>query len=280
MISILIVSYNTKDLLEKNLRQLSGGDYEIIVIDNASCDGTLEMIEQKFPHVICMPLSKNIGFGPANNKGAKRAKGDLLLLLNPDAFVKPEDVAKAAIEIKQFPHCGVLGAQLISLEGTPQPTFRKLPNLLNFLKDEPGEDWITGAFMLIPKKAFEDVGGFDEQFFLYYEEVDLCRRLTQKGYTLHLSKDLSIVHLEGQSALKKNEQDHEVKTSFYEMDSGLKYFQKWHGPFGKAGFVFVDGGWHLLRFLKHSIIPGGSHLKKEASKQRLKTLTQALFHHD
>lgn len=277
MISILIVSYNTRDLIEANLSKLDKATFEIIVIDNASMDGTALMIQEKFPEVICLALPKNIGFGPANNIGAKKAKGDLLLLLNPDAFATPEDIKKAAIEITHYPQCGVLGAQLISPEGENLPTFRKYPNLLHFLREEPGEDWITGAFMMIPKKAFEAVGGFDEQFFLYYEEVDLCRRLQEKGYTLHLAKDITITHLEGQSAIKKNEQELEVKTSFYEMDSALKYFKKWHGPLGQLGFVTVEGGFHLIRYLKHALIPGGSSAKKEASKNRLKILTQALF---
>lgn len=211
-VSAICVSYNCADLLRATLasltRQEVPGGVEIIVVDNASRDDSAAAASE-FEGVSVIPLEENVGFGAANNVGARRAGGELLLFANPDVECPPGVVAALADFMAQHPGAAAAGPTTVDREGRLQKfCARKFPRLGNMLFLVSGIEesrWagsplahrfyppafygrgpaeaevLAGAFMLVRRRAFEAVGGFDEGYFLYGEDVDLCRRLWREG---------------------------------------------------------------------------------------------------
>lgn len=270
-LSIIIVSFNTVNLLREvlnNVKKHSNGlAIEIIVIDNASKDNSVQMVQQEFPDVKLIPSAENIGFGAANNLGAKSAKGKYLVLLNSDAFLKGNALKIAYDLMEQLPEAGLGGAKLLGRDGSLQPSSRKFPNLWNYFLmisgnlDElniPGTDhqtdWVPGAFCIIPRKVFEQVNGFDERFFLYYEEVDLCIRIKQAGYQVWYFPEVEVIHLGGESAktvsnLELNGKG--MQLTLWEMRSAFLYWHKNKGTLGAYSYYAFNRVWQGLRKIKH-----------------------------
>ncbi len=270
-LSIIIVSFNTVNLLRdvlNNAKQHSFGlDVEMIVVDNASKDNSVGMVQEEFPEVILVQSAENIGFGAANNLGAKTAKGKYLVLLNSDAFLKGNALQIAYEKMEQHPEAGLGGARLESRDGSLQPSSRKFPNLWNHFLMISGNldelkipntdhqtDWVPGAFSIIPRKIFEQVNGFDERFFLYYEEVDLCMRIKQAGYQVWYFPEIEVIHLGGESAktvsnLELNEKG--MQLTRWEMRSAFLYWYKNKGPLGVYSYYAFNRFWQGLRKIKH-----------------------------
>jgi GT2 family glycosyltransferase len=211
-VSCVVVSYNCADLLRAALASLARqdvpGGMEIIVVDNASRDGSAAAAAQ-FPDVTVVPLEKNVGFGAANNVGVRRAGGALLLFANPDVECPPGVVAALVDFMSKNGAAVAAGPKMVDRAGRLQKfCARKFPRLINmlflvsgveesrwagslpahrfyppaFYERGPAEaEVLAGAFMLVRRRAFEAVGGFDEGYFLYGEDVDLCRRLRREG---------------------------------------------------------------------------------------------------
>ena len=228
-VSIVIVSYNTRDLIRdcifSVIEKTQGVTYEIIVVDNDSHDGSVEMLRSEFPDVVIVESGGNIGFGKANNKGMSVAKGDYLFLLNSDTVLVNNAVAVFLDRMRQLERVGytpgALGAVLIGPGGntchsyghfiTPASEFKEvLSKYLRFLKDKentcPGRvmdmkpvDYVTGADMFVPKHVFDELGGFDPDYFMYCEEVDWQRRMADAGYGRFIVEGPEIIHLEGGS---------------------------------------------------------------------------------
>ncbi|MEM7352097.1 MAG: glycosyltransferase family 2 protein [Acidobacteriota bacterium] len=230
MISILVVSYNSRDHLRHCLEQLvrldpltgqRGDEHETIVIDNASTDGSDTMVEKEFPHCRLLRLEENLGFGAANNRGARVASGDHLLLLNSDAWLA-EGALEHLVEVltadprlamvapdlrypdgsRQFawaPETGVLGEALQMLRNRfeARAWAHRLPP--RWLRPLLGPGWLSGACVLVRHEAFRDVGGFDEDIFMYFEDVDLSRRLRQAGWRLGVATEARALHVKGGS---------------------------------------------------------------------------------
>lgn len=254
-VSIVIVSWKVRELLKKCLESInsSRGDLqlEIFVVDNASNDGTVEMVKHYFPDVILIANHENAGFAKANNAALKRARGEYVLLLNPDTEIYGDTLIKSLEYMKRHSLCGALGPKMIYPDGRLQPSVRRFPKLWpiilmllkipkilpnlksidNYLaKDfdysrEQVVDQIMGAYIFIPKAVLDKVGHLDERFFIWFEEVDFCRRLKSAGYEVRYSPDISIIHHGGKSfaqqALISNQ-----KMFFM---SALKYFLKYAG---------------------------------------------------
>lgn len=234
-LSIIIVSFNTKELLRECLKSL-GDRHEVIVVDNASGDGSPEMVEKDFPGVVLIKNEKNLGFARANNQGIKKAKGKYLLLLNSDAQVK----SKALEELVKFGEensgAGVVGARLVNPDGSVQPSVYHFPKLINALKDywlgkkgayekyapsgkKPVEvEAVTGAAMLIPRRTIEKVGFLDEKYFMYFEDLDYCLRVRKAGFKIYYLPEAEIIHHHGQSAAKVGSQAYS-----YLVESSKKY---------------------------------------------------------
>lgn len=233
MLSIIIVNYNVKYYLEHCLRSAliasQNCDTEIIVIDNASTDGSRELIPALFPDIRYEYQNENLGFSKANNLGIELSSGEYILLLNPDTVV-PEDCFTTCLSfMNEHPDCGGLGVKMIDGKGTflpeskrglptPSAAFYKMSGLARLFpksktigryhvgyldKDETHEiEILSGAFMMMRKEALDKTGLLDENFFMYGEDIDLSYRLLKAGYKNYYLSDTSIIHYKGESTKK------------------------------------------------------------------------------
>ena len=219
--SIIIVNYNTKEFLHNCLNSVLGhssaGELEIIVVDNNSSDGSLKMVRRNFSQNIKLIANKeNLGFGPANNQGAKVAGGEFLFFLNSDTIIK-KDIFTALKEIfLSRPRLAIAAPRLFLASGKPQPyAFGQFPSLAKLIWqriwpykqfNSPTNkvlypvDWVSGAAMVVRRNIFNQIGGFDENFFMYFEDIDLCWRVKQRGWQVAVCPEISLIHFVGQSA--------------------------------------------------------------------------------
>lgn len=234
-LSIIIVNYNVKEFLTNLLHSLRTAvkniTHEIIIVDNASEDGSIEIIKSKFPDVKLIENKKNVGFGSANNQALKIAEGKYFLLINPDTIVK-EDTLEKMIELMDAdPSIGAAGCKVLNPDGTlqlacrrsfpgPWTSFTKVvglsklfPNSKIFAKynltylDENNSyevDALSGAFMMIRKSVYDQIGGFDQQFFMYGEDLDLCYRIQKAGYKVYYFHETEIIHYKGESTKRSS----------------------------------------------------------------------------
>lgn len=224
-LSVIIVSFNTKQLLDNCLRSLiqslkgTNIKFEIIVIDNVSKDGTREMLRKKYAQVITVENGENVGFGRANNQGIRISKGKFILLLNSDTVILNNAVGKLYDFAVLHDH-NFVGPKLFNIDKTPQTScgpFFTLPVVFAamFLKGDVNGltrwspdsvkqvDWVSGACIIAPKKLFMDNLLFDEQVFMYMEEVDLFMRARAKGYITLFYPDSQIIHIGSGSSTNK-----------------------------------------------------------------------------
>ena len=303
-LSVIIVSYNTREILRACLDSLfmAGKDLamEVIVVDNASRDQTVSMLLQDFPAVKVIASDVNLGFAAGNNVGFKTAQGRYLLLLNPDALLDKESLQRAIRHMEADPKAGMGGGRLLGRDGSLQPSARLFPSLLNELLAITGlaarfpksrffgrfdrtwdtserhamVDWVPGAFTIIRKSALDQVGAFDERFFLYYEEVDLCRRFKAAGWNIWYWPDVVVRHWGGESS--KTVEHVEFSSSgsqltLWRMRSGLLYYRKHHGVFATWLMTRIETCWHMLRWFKARI---DSNVAKCQESQRVAELMQ------
>lgn len=225
ILSILILNYNTKNLLRlclKNLLDLHlNFSYEIIVIDNASTDNSVDMMKEFFPKITLIQNKKNIGHAAGNNLGIKKAQGKYILILNTDIiFTDKQDMLKIVNFMDQHPEISIVGPKLLNGNGTIQnscyrrykfltPIYRRTPLgefkfartdlqrhlMWDFNHQESREvEWILGACMFIRKDFLVKFSCFDERFFLYFADYELCDRAKKNGYQVFYFADTSIVH--------------------------------------------------------------------------------------
>ena len=238
-LGVIIVSYNTCQFLRGcllALRRVSDeGPFDIIVVDNGSTDGSIQMLKRDFPEVRLIALDRNLGFAAANNRAEGEAPNSEILFLNPDTVVTRGAVEKLRQALAARPHAAVVGGQLVTEDGDPQPSSFAFPSLwrefLTFLPELKGlfriravasklsrfaprfwhgsyrsgpearrVDTISGACMMIRSDVFRKVGGFCEKFFLYSEEMELCYRLHRQGWEVWLEPRARVLHYEGQSS--------------------------------------------------------------------------------
>ncbi len=234
-LSIIIVNYNVKEFLQNLLKSIQKAtqdiSYEIILVDNASDDGSVEVIKEKYPNVQLIENKENVGFGKANNQGMKNAKGKYFVLINPDTIVK-EDTFKKMIEFfEENPSTGMAGCKVLNPDGTlqlacrrgfpgPWTSFTKIVGLsklfpksrvfarynLTYLNENETYkvDAISGAFMMLKREVFEKIGGFDPEFFMYGEDLDLCYRTKKSGYDVYYVHSTEIIHYKGESTKRSS----------------------------------------------------------------------------
>jgi len=222
MISIIIVNYNTKELLKNCLKSIFkttlGFSSEMIVIDNNSSDHSQEMIKKSFPKVKLIEMKKNVGFAQANNQGAKIAQGDILFFLNPDTLIHKNIFQKIVEIFETNSKVGIVAPQLVLSDGLPQPwVYGKKDGLWQLIKNKfypvvtqtpkysnnqtINVDWVSGAAFFIKKNIFEETEGFDENFFMYFEDKDLCYRVKELGYKIVINNEVKVVHFVGKSPI-------------------------------------------------------------------------------
>ena len=255
-ISILIVTFNSASTISqclKSLSQQSFADFEILIFDNASGDMTLEKIS-KFENIKIYPGQKNVGFGSAINKLAEKAGADYLFILNPDCVCPPDTLAQLYDFARTYP--GVISPALIYPDGKPQLSARSFPSYRNIIfsrrspvfqlgfskTDDAGYLYlnqaakvpaVSGTALFISNKLFKQSGGFDERFFLYLEDIDLCRRLVEKKVDIWYLPDVKISHVLGASSASAA-----AKALFHHHYSMYKYFTK-HYPRNKMKNLFL-----------------------------------------
>jgi GT2 family glycosyltransferase len=226
-VSIVIVSYNSRVDLESCLQSLTSSppaiDHEILVVDNASTDGTPSYVRERWPGIRLLESRNNIGFAGANNLGIRQTVGDLVLLLNPDTIVPPRAIDTLVQALDRSPAVAVVGPRIVDAHGRPELSFGAMispfaelrqkvlvrgndrgvpwiPTLVDRMTRRARDvDWVSGACLLIRRRDLEAVGLLDERFFMYTEDVDLCARVRAAGRTILFTPDAEIVHLRGRS---------------------------------------------------------------------------------
>jgi GT2 family glycosyltransferase len=234
-LSIIIVNYNVKEFLQNLLHSIDKASQnlssEIIVVDNASDDGSVELMISKFPSVKLIENKTNLGFGKANNQALKIAEGKYFLLINPDAVVR-EDTFKKMIEfLEEHKDAGLAGCKILNPDGSlqlacrrsfpgPWTSFCKVTGLSNLFPNSKmfarynltyldenqtyEVDAISGSFMMLKKEVYEKVGGFDEQFFMYGEDLDLCYRIQKADYKVFYVHTTQVIHYKGESTKRSS----------------------------------------------------------------------------
>lgn len=262
-LSIVIVSYNTKELtrhcLECVKKFAEDISYEVLVIDNASIDGSADMVAEEFSWVTLIRLSANRGFAGGNIPGMKNASGKYILLLNSDAFLSEGILHKTISFMDRHHKIGILGCRLINSDGTFQPSARMLPSPLNKILQITGlaahfpksrflgradltwwdhsvprsVGWVVGAFFLIRRKTMEELGFLDDRYFLYFEEVDYCLTAKRAGWEVVFYPHAHVVHLAGQSAAKSGQDitEHGKQIKAVRIASEFRYYRKLYGWF-------------------------------------------------
>jgi GT2 family glycosyltransferase len=252
-LSIIIVNYNVKEFLQNLIHSIYKAaqkiTFEIIVIDNNSNDGSVEFIREKFPDIKLIANDKNLGFSKANNIGLKEAKGKYLLLINPDTLVREDTFEKMIRFFQDNPETGLAGCKIINPDGSlqlacrrsfpgPWTSFCKVTGLstlypksklfarynLTFLDEELTYevDAISGSFMMFTREIYEKVGGLDEQFFMYGEDLDFCYRVQKAGYKVYYVHSTQIIHYKGESTRRSSLDETKI---FY---SAMQLFVKKH----------------------------------------------------
>ncbi len=255
-VSAVVVSHNTRDDLLRclaSLRDHAQLPTEVIVVDNASSDGSAEAVRREFPAVRVIASAENLGFSRANNLGLREAKSPYVLVFNSDAEVRPGAIAALVTVLDARSDVGVVGPRTLSSDGTIQVSFgpalsplaewrqRRLvggvrrrdadalreAELLASREHEP--DWVSASCLLARRHALDAVGGFDEGFFLYEEDVDLCVRLRAAGWRIVFTPAAEIVHHLGRSM---EHAPARARLEYYR--SHLRYYRKHNGPLGNA----------------------------------------------
>jgi GT2 family glycosyltransferase len=300
-LSIIIVNWNVCDLLRRCLSSLdgpltSGLAAEAIVVDCASSDDSVEMVRREFPWVRLIASEKNLGYAGGNNLGVAGANGRCVLILNPDTEIVGDALEKMIRYLDENLEVGVVGPGLRYPDGTLQSSRRRYPSLGTaffestllhqwfpnsrvvrryYLADYPANqvqpvDWLVGAALMIRGEAWQRVGPLDEGFFMYFEELDWCRRCRAAGWEIHYLPTAQILHYEG----KSSEQVLTARTIRFQR-SKLRYYRKYHGQiwalairlFLLATFAFQLGEESLKWLLGH---------KRELRQKRMTSYWQVL----
>jgi N-acetylglucosaminyl-diphospho-decaprenol L-rhamnosyltransferase len=282
-LSIVIVNWNVRELLRRCLDSILGSDglyvgldtpgystsegwtAEVIVVDNASADGSTAMLAQNYPWVRVVANSDNRGFTRANNQGLAISRGRFVLFLNPDTELRPDALRVMLDYAAAQPQVGIIGPQLRYGDGSLQSSRRRFPTLVTFflestvvqrwwprnrvlsryyVLDRPDDaisrvDWVVGACMLVRRAVLDQIGGFDEGFFMYSEELDLCRRAVDAGWHVVYLPAAVVTHYEGKSSEQVVAARH-----IHFQTSRVRYAQKHHGRLAAT----VLRGFLLLTF--------------------------------
>jgi GT2 family glycosyltransferase len=263
-VSIIIVNWNTKDLLrdclDSIIEQTKNVEYEIIVVDNGSADDSVVMVKKKFPFVNVIENNENLGFARANNIGIRASKGRYICLMNSDITILDDCLGKLVSFMDSSPSIGMAGPKILNADLTLQHSCRHFPSIWNNLCQSLGlnhlfpksaffSDWImnywnhnstrsvdalSGCFWMIRREALEEVGLLDEEFFIYGEDLDWCRRMHNTNWDIVFYPVAEAIHLGGASSAAAP-----VKFYLEMQKADLQYWRKHHGRCGKISYAVV-----------------------------------------
>ena len=269
ILSVIIVSWNVHHLLKQSLESIYSSwgetpDLEVIVVDNASSDESVAMVHNFFPNVNLIPNDQNLGYPAGCNQGLAAAAGKYLLVLNPDTEIVNDALNTLVRYMDAHPEVGMTGPLLTYPDGSHQSSRRRFPTLpVLFLESTwlqklaprsilkryymqdiaksttQQVDWITGAAMLIRREVWLQVGGFDEGFFMYSEELDWCRRIKKNGWLIMYIPQATVIHHEGKSSEQVTAERH-----IYFQTSKIRYSRIYHGK----NIAFLLHHWIRLQF--------------------------------
>lgn len=237
--SIIIINYNTKAITKDCIESIfvnCSGDYEVILVDNNSDDGSVAYLHKLFKDKIKLIENEtNLGFAKANNIGAKEAEGDYLFFLNSDTILYDNILKYFNSFINQQSNLGIVAPKLVLEDGTKQRrAYGDFPNIFNTIFNKFKEeknikekifqvDWVSGAAFVIKKNIFKKINGFDEKFFMYFEDIDLAKRVKSLGFKVVVNKNIVVTHLGGKSISKSG-----IRKKYY-YNSQAYYFKKHYG---------------------------------------------------
>jgi GT2 family glycosyltransferase len=270
-VSLSIVNTDNRELLRRFLRTIAHGTrsaHEVIVVDNASTDGSVEMLEREFPGVKVIRNATRQGYGSSHNRALQVARGRFVLILNEDMEIIDDAVDRMVKTAERIDGLGVLGCRLVSPDMTLQVSCFRFPTLAQELFEavfpytvafprarirsrmdywphdqEADVDIVVGCCMLIPRTALERVGGFDPGFFVYSEEHDLCRRMRNAGLRVVFTPHARMIHFGGQTSRRMS-----TRMALVQVESRIRYFRKHHGRIACALFraiVLLAAAWRL-----------------------------------
>ena len=271
-LSIIIVNWNVRDLLRDCLRSIDVGrgalSVEVIVVDSASADDSVAMMRNEFPWVRLIPCDENVGFPGGNNIGLAEASGMHLLLLNPDTVILEDALPKMVAYLQAHSDVGALGPQLLNPDGSIQSSRRRFPTAatgflestwleglapgvlrryytLDLPEDATADvDWLTGACIMVPRAIYEEIGGLDEGYYMYSEELDWCRRIKATGRRVVYFPAAQVTHHVG----KSSEQAVTARHINFQR-AKLRYFRKYHGRVLAGAmrvFLLSNYAWQLI----------------------------------
>ncbi len=280
LLSILIVTYRSREEIRSCLsslpRLLQGRPVEVIVIDNASGDGIVELIRAEYPWVICLESDTNLGFGKANNKAYEQAQGEFVLFLNPDTVSNEAAYLHCLRRLQAEPDIGVISPKLVMLDGEMDLACRRsIPTVwdgfcraiglaarfpsvklfsgynLTYLPERGSYDVgsVNGAFMFCSRRALLRVGVFDEQFFMYGDDLDLNYRFQKSGYRVIYDGRVEIIHLKGASSSKDS---HKMSKAVF--SATRQFYLKHFNPHGsqvvRLKYYLLFRAWEILAALR------------------------------
>jgi len=301
-LSVIIVSWNVRDLLVRCLESVRAGfaqaglTGEIIVVDNASADGSADVVRTRFPDVILIEPGANLGYTGGNNLGLRHAQGRYILILNPDTEVAPDAPGRLVGVLGIHPSIGVVGPALLLPDGRRQSSRRRFPSLfvgmvestplepwvarspllrgfrlLDHPDDEPQPvDWLVGAALMIRREIIEQVGTLDEAFFMYFEELDWQRRIKAAGWSIWYWPEARVVHYEGASSGQVV-----ARRQILFATSKIEYYRKWYG----ARTAALLRGWLWLLFAGEMLVESLKLLlrhKTDLRRERIQHYRQVL----
>ncbi len=267
-LSIIIVSWNVADLLAACLTSLYAGlgdlDAEVLVIDSASSDGSAALVRERFPQATVLAQTENIGYTRGNNLGLRTAQGRYLLLLNPDTEIVGDALPCMVAYLDAHPEVGIVGPYTHNSDGSFQSTRRRFPTLATaffestwlqafapkslldryYVHDAPPDqtlevDWVQGSALLARREVYAQIGGLDEGYTMYSEELDWCKRAKHAGWRVVYLAEAHIIHHGGKSSDQVVARRH-----IYFQQSKLRYFRKYHGALAAQTLR----GWLLLNY--------------------------------
>jgi GT2 family glycosyltransferase len=284
-LSILIVNWKSASYLRACLasiyRTVSGIDFEVVVVDNASYDGCATLVETEFPQATFVQSENNLGFARANNLAFQYASGDVILLLNPDTELIDDSVTTMLAYLRSRPRVGAVGCCLLNSDLSLQVSIHPFPTIWNrlfaigllrekilgwriaYAREERGAeasalpvDILGGACIMVRRTVFETVGMFSDGFYMFGDDVDLCYKITKAGYPIHYIASRKIIHHGGASTAFREESHFSV---VMQMQTMFKFFHDTRGPLYAALYRAVMATAALLRLLcLVCLIPFGS----------------------
>lgn len=298
-LSIIIVSWNVKDFLAACLTSIQANtaalDYEVIVVDSASTDGSVEMLRSQFAWVKLLPQADNVGFTKGNNIGLKTAQGRYVLLLNPDTEVIGDALVQMVRYLDAHPDVGIVGPRTLNTDGSPQSTRRRFPTILTAMFDSTwlapfaprrildayyardvaetetaDVDWVQGSALMTRRAIYEQVGGLDERYTMFSEELDWCKRIRSAGWRTIYLGTAKIVHHGG----KSTDQVHALKHIYFQQ-SKIRYFAKFHGTLAAAWVrIFL-----IANYVEQIAVEAGKELlghKSDLRRERVRMYWQVI----